>query len=59
MDESNEFFWSISSPKKRCDVLSPSTKATMISWWVSKTRVNPNIKEQESIPIERKSKECG
>ncbi len=45
MSFSREFWWSLSMCKNRSNVLSPQTKAIILSWWMSETRINPNWKE--------------
>jgi len=45
MDQSGEFLWSFFLHKKKSDVLSPSVKIVIISWWVLETKISPNKKE--------------
>jgi hypothetical protein len=39
------FLWTLSIKKRRYDALLPTTKATIITWWIQETRVNPHRKK--------------
>lgn len=45
MDSAEKFHWVLSMRKVRVDVLSTKTKNSVISWWISQTRMSPNRKE--------------
>jgi hypothetical protein len=36
------FLWGLSICNKRSDILALMTKAIVLSWWASKTRMSPN-----------------
>jgi hypothetical protein len=40
MDSNGMFLWTLSMKKQKCDVLSPTTKAIALAWWILETMVS-------------------
>jgi len=45
MNSFGDFFWTLLIHDKKSNMLSPATKAMVLTWWSFKTHMSPNRKE--------------